>query len=79
MFFLRGSMTQGSEMQGEIQKGPITPSFMVTMPDFHNVIINTYHVQGFKSILSIGGGNDLAKLTIFQYWGDDSAKLIIIQ
>ena len=35
--------------------------------------------QGCKSMLSIDGGKggDLAKLTIFRYWGDDLAKLII--
>ena len=26
-----------------------------------------------------GGGGDLAKLTIFRYWGDDLAKLIIFR
>ena len=34
--------------------------------------------QGCKSMLSIGG-DDLAKSTIFRYWGDDLAKLTRLQ
>ena len=35
-------------------------------------------MQGCKSMLSIAE-DDLAKLTIFRYWGDDLAKLIIFR
>ena len=36
----------------------------------YKVVINQYFcVPGGKSMLSIGGGGDLAKLTFFRYWG----------